>query len=340
MSRRKDIDLKLLVVGLLLPNLSSGVAMAAVYSETPNSPLERTFNITGKEAGPYNIKVTVNSPLQKIIEANNKTPLPPDSKPKDPTDTFGTLFPNLFGDESHHHGPDGTDKPFVTLGQPGDGGSMKKGGGGPLFPNLMGDESHHHGPNGSDQPFVTLMESPPDPLGFIELTLGNPYLQSLPPRLADDNYVCYNYAWEQLTGMPTDRMLNADDVKRLLRNYNHNVYKPGSQLPDTFPPGTVLFFNGHVGIVGKDGKTVFNYTAESKENGLPPKLHITPSASDVWNTTNPDNKQSKPSDFNQPGQGFLDNFIPASGETPAIGRKPGNQPYVRSPAESYTPPGR
>lgn len=338
MAGRKGMDVRLLLVGLLLPSLSFGNAQAATYSEKPAGPLERNFNITGKEAGPYNIKVTVNSPLQEIIEANNKTPLPPETKKESPIDTFSNLFPNLFGDESHHHGPDGSDKPFVTLPKP-TGTTPTKPSGGP-FPNMMGDESHHHGPDGTDKPFVTLMESPPDPMEYIDLTIDNPYLQTLPPRLTDPDFVCYNYAYEQLTGMPTDRMLSADDVKRLLRKYNRNVYKPGSQMPDTFPPGTVLFFNGHVGIVGKDGRTVFNYTAESKENGLPPKLHITPSANNLWNTTNPDYKQSKPSDFKQPGEGFLDKFMPPSGETPATGRKSGNQPYAGSPAESYTPPNK
>lgn len=297
--------LKYLLLSSLL--LTSSTSLAAVYTVEPNKEVERNFNITGKEAGPYNIKVTVQSPLQKIIEANNATPLPPDAKqpPKlnePPKSTLENLFPNLFGDESHHHGADGSDIPFTAIDRP-------PGGGGSQPPTFV---------------------PPPD--------MGQPFLPNLPPRLDDNNYVCYNYVYEQLTGQPTTTQLDANSIKKLLQDFNKEVYKPGAKLPDTFPPGTILFLNGHVGIVGKDGRTVFNYTIKSKDNGMPADLHKSPSAQDLWNTRNPDQVEAKPADYKMSDEGFLDRFMLASGETKAVGQKPGKQPYAGAPVETYTPP--
>lgn len=296
---------------------SNSNTFAAVLTVEPNKPYNQTFNITGREPGPYNIGVTVKSPLQQVIDQNNKKAFP--DSPLQQIIDANNAAPQPKDPEPKE--PVKPKEPNSILNN--------------LFPNLFGDESHHHGSDGSDQPSTSSSTSGPGDYSTRTPSLFQPYLPSLPPRLDDDTYVCYNYVYEQLTGQPTTTMLNPEDIKNLLKAFTKQEYKSGTKLPDKFPPGTILFLAGHVGIVGQDGQTIFNYTKKSDENKLPATLHQTPSAQTLWQTRDPDQPKANQADY-VPNDSIWDAFTPA---VPAVeGRKPGKQPYVNSPVETYTPP--
>jgi hypothetical protein len=100
-----------------------------------------------------------------------------------------------------------------------------------------------------EKPFRDSVNKPPegslfgDPLGFV--------------------YVCFNYVYEQLAGIKSDRRATAKDIEEAAAGlgYTPLTFLPGACLPSSYSPGTVVLFGGfHAGIVGVDGKTVFNYS--------------------------------------------------------------------------------
>ena len=128
----------------------------------------------------------------------------------------------------------------------------------------------------------------PEPPTLIVLG-GDPSAPSnLQPRILPDGspYVCHNYVYEQLTGQPSTHELDPDDVTNACSDLNFTpvTYLPHvDQLPDSFPPGTVLQFQNHTGIVGGDGKTVFNYTQPAPHAGIPYGSINQNTAQQIWN---------------------------------------------------------
>ncbi len=294
--------------GLILLAITMSTAPVTAQINTNSQPASYQSNvtITGLQEGPYNIGVRVQPVVQPVPLANVGKPTKPapqtastnisPSQPQTPSSpvNLGTLFPNLFG---------------------------------------SGDESHHHGPDGKDvPPFLSLPSLAP--LNGHTPSIDFPYLPDLGPRYDDSDYQCYNYVFEQLTGVRSSRALNADDVTNLLNSFTTQSYKPGTRLPENYPPGTVLLLDGHVGIVGTDGHTIFNYTKKSPNNNIPATLHRSPSANALWNHTDPPPQPSQPTNLGEPG--FLESLVgPAE---PPVQATTDNQPYAGDPVQVFTPP--
>ncbi len=285
--------------------LSTAPVSAQIDTTSQPASYQSNVTITGLQEGPYNIGAQVKPVNQTVPLANIGKPAKP--------------MPQTAAANTSPSQPQSTSSP-VDLGK--------------LFPNLFGgSEDHHHGPDGKDvPPFVSLPSQPP--LNGHTPSIDFPYLPELGPRYDDGDYHCYNYVFEQLTGVRSSRALNADDVTNLLRSFTPQSYKPGTRLPENYPPGTVLLFAGHIGIVGSDGHTIFNYTKKSPANNIPATLHKSPSANTLWNHTDPDPQPAEPTNLGKPG--FLESLI--GPEKPPVQANTGNQPYAGAPVQVFTPP--
>jgi hypothetical protein len=246
-----------------------------------------TFTLTGQQPGPFNIGAKISGKKQTVPMTNGATTADADK----PTAMFAKSSFPFFPDESHHHGNESHHKPKA-------GATPKP----PFVPNVL-------------NPLQPYTNSPP--LGFP------PFADPLP-----FDYVCHNYVWEQLTGVKSSGSKTPADIAQALGNLNFNpqTFKPGQSLPPKFPPGTVLQYADHVGIVGSDGTTIFNYTKPNNDYGLPAKLNMSPNANDLWKSS----FTPKPT----PAPGLIDRLV--GGDTPV---QPGTStPYANSPVSVWEPP--
>lgn len=280
------------VLFLVVAAGSTPAKMAAQDTGGPDS-ITKTLTLTGKQPGGFNIRAVVNGQANTVPMNSGENPNTPQAYPA----------------QAMYDKQPGSARAERDQAAPGNASFFNK-----IF---GGDESHHNPLEGAH----THVPSPSNPN-----PPGTEHGHSFPGN--DNPYVCHNYVAESLTGKQTINTANPEDIVGICTGLGfHPTEIPPDKkntMPETFPPGTVIQYLNHVGIIGSDGKTLFNYTQAAPEYNVPAALNQS-NPRDLWNKT-----YRKPPEVQSP----WDKFTGADAPT-----QPGTvRPYANSPVKIWTPP--